>query len=350
MDKIDLAESHISHVITHFVGNRGKAQTLKLSSGLTFVPVDTWDFFKRYLFSSFKLEEYFGFHHKEALEMNSVYSIVQNIFTDQSTFVDDSSQLAELLYEVSVHPKVEEGELTVVYMKNIKIGENFVDAVGIFKSESESAFLKYNHKESHYEVSTDFGYDVNKVDKGCLIINTNAEDGYDVVIVDHKSKGEEARFWKDSFLGLKPIENDFFQTKVAMEVAKSFVESPITSDLEMGLTEQIELLNKSSEYFQNTDSFERGTFEEAVFNNDENLVMGFRNYEENLSAEQNIEFPTNFEISKPAVKKNNKIFRSILKLDKNFSIYIHGDRDRAERGEDDNGKFYKFYYDEERYE
>ena len=345
-----MAESHISHVITHFVGNRGKAQTLKLSTGLTFVPVDTWDFFKRYLFSSFKTEEYFCFSHKEDLQMNGVYALVQSIFNDQSSFVADSSNIAELLYEVSVHPKVEEGELTVAYMKNVKIGDQFVDAVGIFKSESESAFLKYNHKDSHYEVSTDFGYDVNKVDKGCLIIDSNVEDGYDVLIVDHKSRGEEARFWKDSFLGLQPVENNFYQTKVAMEVAKSFVESPVTADLEMSLTEQIELLNKSSDYFEKNDQFDRGSFEEAVFSSNDNLVMGFKNYEQNLAEEQKIEFPSNFEISKPAYKKNSKIFRSVLKLDKNFSIYIHGDRDRADRGEDEGGKYYKFYYDDERYD
>jgi len=110
------------------------------------------------------------------------------------------------------------------------------------------------------------------------------------------------------------------------------------------------LLNKSSDFFQNNDQFDRGSFEEAVFSSNDNLVKGFRNYEENLATEQKIEFPTNFDISKPAVKKNNKIFRSILKLDKNFSIYIHGDRSRAERGEDEHGKFYKFYYDDERYE
>ncbi len=41
--------------------------------------------------------------------------------------------------------------------------------------------------------------------------------------------------------------------------------------------------------------------------------------------------------------------RSVLKLDKNFHIYIHGDRELIERGYDEEkGKsFYKVYFEEE---
>ena len=145
------------------------------------------------------------------------------------------------------------------------------------------------------------------------------------------------------------MENNFYQTKIAMHLAKDFLQSPITSDLELDIAEQIELLNKSADYFRKNEKFDKGSFEEAVLT-DENLVKGFRAYEENFATEKNIPFPTNFDISQPAVKKNSKIFKSILKLDKNFSIYIHGDRSRAERGEDETGKYYKFYYDDERSE
>ncbi len=42
-------------------------------------------------------------------------------------------------------------------------------------------------------------------------------------------------------------------------------------------------------------------------------------------------------------------FKSVLKLDKNFHIYIHGDKELIEKGYDDavGKKFYKIYYDEE---
>ena len=39
----------------------------------------------------------------------------------------------------------------------------------------------------------------------------------------------------------------------------------------------------------------------------------------------------------------------MLKLDKNFHIYIHGDKDLIEKGYDQTTgkKYYKIYYDEE---
>ena len=56
-----------------------------------------------------------------------------------------------------------------------------------------------------------------------------------------------------------------------------------------------------------------------------------------------------FEISGNAVKKQQRVYKSVLKLDKNFHIYIHGDRELIEKGFDD-GKsmnYYKVYFREE---
>ena len=48
------------------------------------------------------------------------------------------------------------------------------------------------------------------------------------------------------------------------------------------------------------------------------------------------------------MKKQARAFKSVLKLDKNFHIYIHGDRNMIEQGIDNDGrKFYKIYYQEE---
>ncbi len=56
----------------------------------------------------------------------------------------------------------------------------------------------------------------------------------------------------------------------------------------------------------------------------------------------------NFEISVQAVKKQARVFKSILKLDKNFHIYIHGDRNLIEQGEEKDGRKYnKIYYKDE---
>ena len=49
-----------------------------------------------------------------------------------------------------------------------------------------------------------------------------------------------------------------------------------------------------------------------------------------------------------AVKKQARSIKSIIKLDKNLPIYVHGSRELIEQGVDEEGrKFYKIYYKEE---
>jgi hypothetical protein len=57
------------------------------------------------------------------------------------------------------------------------------------------------------------GVEVNKVDKGCLIIDTNEEEGYDVLLFDNQSRGEEALYWKEKFLSVSPQKNEFHNTQ-----------------------------------------------------------------------------------------------------------------------------------------
>jgi len=62
-----------------------------------------------------------------------------------------------------------------------------------------------------------------------------------------------------------------------------------------------------------------------------------------------MEIADSFAISPSAVKKQAKVFKTVLKLDKNFHVYIHGRRDLIEKGYDEmSGKhYYKLYFEEE---
>jgi hypothetical protein len=100
-------------------------------------------------------------------------------------------------------------------------------------------------------------------------------------------------------------------------------------------------------YFKENTTFDKNDFEEKVFEG-AGIIESFRNYENNFKEENEVVFEDNFEISTQAVKKQARKFKSVLKLDKNFHIYIHGDRDLIEQGIDEKGrKFYKIYYEEE---
>ncbi len=56
-----------------------------------------------------------------------------------------------------------------------------------------------------------------------------------------------------------------------------------------------------------------------------------------------------FDISGSAVKKMKKVFKSVIKLDKNFHIYVHGNRDYIRKGFDEESgmNYYQVFFKEE---
>ena len=77
------------------------------------------------------------------------------------------------------------------------------------------------------------------------------------------------------------------------------------------------------------------------------IIKRFNQYKTAYAKEHEMEFADDFDISENAIKKQARTFTNVIKLDKNFHIYIHGNRDLIEQGEDKKGKFYKVYYREE---
>jgi len=77
-----------------------------------------------------------------------------------------------------------------------------LDAVGLFKSENKDTYLKVEPVMEGYEIESRQGININKLDKGCLVFNTDKENGYVLSIVDNTNKGNEAQYWKDDFLSV----------------------------------------------------------------------------------------------------------------------------------------------------
>jgi hypothetical protein len=199
----------------------------------------------------------------------------------------------------------------------------------------------------NFELNLEEGINCEKLDKGCLIFDDEANKGYRLCIVDKANKSLEAHYWRDSFLQIRPCKDEYHQTKDFLSLAKTYVTAGLTADFEVNKTEQIELLNRSMEYFKTHESFNKGEFEREVFQ-DTAVIKSFRSFDKMYREDNDIEFPDNFDISDKAVKKQSRVFKSVLKLDKNFHIYIHGNKELIEQGvEKDGRKFYKIYYTQE---
>lgn len=342
----EISASKIQSVIVHLVGNKVKEESLVLSDEPSGMDEPTENVVWTYLISAFKSPNFFKFHHPVNLEFNGVYQIAKDIFADNENFKRKSGDLATLLYDVSDHPQIKAGEFFVIYFKDLLFDNVCADAIGIFKSERKQAFLFTEESNSVIDLFTYNGISPSKVDKACLIFNDLEEDGFNVLSVDNVNKGEEAKFWFDEFLRLKPRSTDFSKTDKVLSIAKDFIQMDLGKDKPLDKPESIDLLNKSINYFKDNESFDMDDFKEQVFE-DKQVGEKFMAYSEERSIPE-ISINEAFTISVPAVKKKNKLFKSVLKLDKNFHVYIHGDRELVEKGVDDNGrKYYKLFYEEE---
>jgi hypothetical protein len=299
-----------------------------------------------YFLSSFKSSEYFNFYHDINLNMNEVFVCASKIFDHPETLLEQSQNLARHLYEQSVHPKIKGGEFYTVYFKDCIIDGETVDAVGLFKSENKDTFLKVYPSGEGFEIESEQGININKLDKGCLIFHTEKENGYVVAVVDNTNKGADAQYWIEDFLHVRPRRDEYYNTQQTLSLCKSFVKEELPQQFDVSKVEQAAILNKSVQFFKEKDNFNLKEFTNEVMEQPE-IIESFNRYKSAYQQERDIDIADDFTISDSAVKKQARIFKSVIKLDKNFHIYIHGNRNLIEQGTDKNGKFYKIYYREE---
>jgi len=338
----------LQQIAVHNVGNKLYDEKVDLSSELTELKnEETIQILLKYFLSSFSNEELYKFYHQYDINFNEVYVFIDKIFQNENELLNQSINISKHLYDSSLHPNIKGGEFYVVYFKDLMIDTELVDGIGLFKSELKEPFLKVNYYNKSYSIDLDKGLNIKRLDKGCLILNIDREFGYKVCLIDNLNKSSEAQYWKDEFLNVKPIANEFFQTNQFLSVAKNFVTKQFSKEFEVSRAEQIDLLNKSVEYFKLHETFDKNEFETDVFKNQE-VIDSFRNFDSQFRQDNDIELSDQFDISQKAVKKQARIFKSVLKLDKNFHIYIHGDRELIQQGVDPDGrKYYKIYFKEE---
>jgi len=281
--------------------------------------------------------------------VNPMFQYVSSAFASLKSFHTSSISIAKHLFDVSVHPNIKTGDLLVALFENVEVDGEPVNAIGIFKCETKSNFVNIEYeKNQSSSITRQVGLSLEKLDKGCLIYDLERQDGYRISIVDKSSKSQEALYWTDLFLKVKPIATNFSFTKSVLDATKTFVTEKMADEFDVSKADQIVILNRSAKYFKEKEEFSSQEFESEILEDNQDLIQSFRKFKTEYQQEQNVSFEDNFEIEQGAVKKYSKVLKSVLKLDKNFHIYIHGDRDLIERGQEKDGrKYYKIYYKDE---
>jgi hypothetical protein len=344
---IDFTRAKLTHFTVHEVGNKGLSEPL--------VPGEKQFEFKeefvketliRYFTAPFKTDIYHQFKNKSDVGGNPIMQICDELFTSTRTFVKQSGIAAEHLYNQSIHPKVKGGEFYVCYFKDVIVDGELCDSMGFFKTENKETFLKVFHQNDEFEIECDNGIDINKLDKGCLVFNTEKKKGYKLSIIDNNTRNAEIAFyWESDFFGAELKPNSYYHTMNFIEASRGFCEEILVESNNVPKEDQRMMLNKATGYFKERDTFKMKDFEKDVLQQPE-MITAFKDYRKDFNNRFDLTEIDEFDVSPTAVKKNQKYMKSVVKLDKNFHIYIHGRHDYVEKGYDEeNGlKYYKLYY------
>ena len=153
----------------HRVGNKINQEGLFLSEGELILEEDMREFLSDFFIKSFKSEEKFQFYHESNIENNELYTYVSEIFEEKEWFHEHSRKIAKYLYEITDNPRVLSGECCMVYFEDDSENGEKMDSLGIFKMEKKDTFLKVLAEDENFQVNKDFGFNLSKIDKGCMI-------------------------------------------------------------------------------------------------------------------------------------------------------------------------------------
>lgn len=334
----------ISKLSLHKIGNKLCHEGVEFSKQEVAVDTELSVILKSYFLLSFKKEETFHFTHISDITLNEVYSYSSLIFDDIEHFHEHSKNLAKFLYEHSCHPNIKRGELYVVYFKDCIVDGNTMDAIGIFKSENKDTFLRINSVAGDFRIESQTGINIKKMDKGCLIFNTNKDDGYDVFVVDNTNKGE-AKYWIDDFLQVKKRNNNYTQTQNTLTLCKRFI-SQLPEDITKA--DKAAMMNRVAENVKQ-EHVDVNDLADNAFGS-RHLVDSFLDFIEDYKSKHDVEIEQSFNGRPEAV--NRRVVNTIttIKLDNNFDINIHGNNDLIEYGYDElkGMRYYKLFFEEER--
>jgi 37-kD nucleoid-associated bacterial protein len=349
---ITFTEAALINLSIHKTGNKLLNETLTLSEQPLQINDEVLSqLLMQYFVQPFeKVNEIYRLHHPAGdINLNEVYVFATQIFTDAQSFHNSSRQLAQQLYDIASHPKIKSGELYVAHFTNLQIEGEMHEAIGIFKSENKEPYLTVQQQPDGFTLQYEQeAINIKKLDKGCLVFNTEKEDGYKVAIIDQTNRSE-AQYWIDEFLKLKVRNDNYSQTHNVLSMYKTFVTEKMDEEFDLNKTDKIDLLNRSIKYFKENEHFNSDDFGNEVIGNEQGIAL-FNAYK--IQQQEHFDAPLQdqFAIHNSAVKKQARVYKSVLKLDKNFHIYIHGNNELIEKGfdEEKNMNYYKVYFREEK--
>ena len=347
---ISRKNASISKFIIHKVGNKFNDTKNTFSENLVDFDEASYDLMLPFLLKPFtSAVQSFRFNHHADISLNEINSYTEQIFNDDDAFIEVSKHIVTHLYEKSNSSQIKTGDVLIAQFEGIEYDEMTINAIGIFKIENRVEFFQTFLENKSYDVLVQKGINSRKIDKGCLILNTNDTAGPIVFSVDNNNY--DAQYWTNQFLNIKYADDYRQHTQDYLELCKDFSTEVLKTSY--GNQEQNTFLAKTIDYFKENEVVSVEGFKDDVFEDDKHKSL-FDDYKKTFESELDIVIRNQFDVSEAVVKKEKKKIRTEIKLDTNIQIKLDIDAPDAsaeylERGYDEEKKmhYYKVFFNVE---
>jgi hypothetical protein len=348
---IKRTRAEITKCIIHKVANKYNSGQNSFSEAPIRFDEESYNLMVPFLLKPFgNLTQSFRFSHHADIRLNEMNDYATNVFKDEETFVENSKNIVNHLYEQSNSAQIKKGDVIVVLIEGIEYQDVLTEAIGVFKVENKLDFFQTYLDADSFDVAVQQGISTKKIDKGCLILNTTDTEGTVVLSVDNNQY--DAQYWIKNFLSVKYADDRNQHTQSYLELCKEFSEEIIKPEL--GKQEQSQFLANTVDFFKENESVDYHAFKEEIFEEEKHKEM-FEDYKKHFETLNDVLIRNNFEVSDVVLKKEKQKIKSIIKLDTNIEIKLDVDAPDAaseylERGYDEEKKmkYYKVYFNEEK--
>ncbi len=340
--KINFIDTTLNHLMIHGIGNKCMDEALVLSSQEVKLSEMVASKLLDNLLRKMPHEASYHYSHDIDLSYNEMFGFSQKIFNENDTFVEISKNIAKHLFNQGITKKIHSGIVYIAYLQGVLVDDKEVDALGVFKSEKTDTFLKVNYDNGIYSMSSEKG--MGCIDKGCLVMNTDSENGYLVSLLN-SSRNNDVKYWNEDFLGIRLRNDDYCKTSQIIELCGSF----ITKNEKLAKTDKAGMIDKVlSAMAVGETSLDK--IADTVFE-DKNVRQQFTDYHQKRENLDESTLNNNFVPDKKTVEKEVRKYRNKtkIKLDNDFEVLIKGGEKNIIKGYDEEKgmSYYKLYFKKE---
>ncbi|KGR74798.1 nucleoid-associated protein [Ureibacillus sinduriensis] len=332
---LEVSESKLKQYVLHYVGD-----SLILGEEAFPTPdVLLEAAFTQLAFNKIDLDQQHDFFHETDINLNEIYTYAHTIFHNESTFLEQSMNIAKHLHSASQHPNIKNGELFVGFFENCVWNNEVKKVISIVKIDEKEIFLDVKSDQNKMIVNGIDGINVKKINNVAVIVDR----GLDIapaVFIKTKRK-EDVVYWQERFLKIRVADEDYHKTNLALTECKKY----ILKEDNFSNTEKLGLLNKTLDYFRNEEEFHVDDYIQTVFDQVDSTQK---------EVILNTVKPYETVISEFAIEKAEKTYKRKIKLDSNIEIQVSVQNieqvdELIEVGYDEvtNRKYYKIYFEEE---